>query len=218
MTAPPPADTDVHDTAPPASDATGARERRGRARRIASWSAVALIGVTFIAWLVLGKNPALSTPDTSWQSEDFVEQPIDSGVAEQKPTWVVWDQPEGAWASVVVQNTRPYPVTVSPSPATSIVEVQVAAIDPVKQGGLISPQHVTAVPHLRVPAGGYLVVLMHVSEGCETMDAGSAAGTNVATVNVSTFGITQSVDVPFPGTYMAGTTTGHAADPTCASA
>jgi len=131
---------------------------------------------------------------------------------------VVWDNDSEAWASVLVRNTRPYPVTVSPVSVGNVVEVQVAAYDYPEQGGLISPEYVTPAASLEVPSGGYLVVLLHVSDRCVEMSAGNATGgSDVATVNVTTFGMTKSLDVPFPATYFAGTTTDHVADPSCAT-
>lgn len=176
-----------------------------------------MICAAVVAWLLVSQNPALNKAGMSWQSASFVEQPQVGAAEGQNATWVVWDQPSGAWASVVVRNARPYPVTVSPGSMGTVADVQIARFDPAAGDDDISANHVTAVPRLRVPAGGYLVVSLRVSDRCIPMTAGGATGVDTATVNVTTLGLTASLDVPLPATYMAGTTTGHTADASCTS-
>ena len=190
---------------------------RTSSKTIAKRTVVGVLCAAMVAWLLVSQNPALTSPTMSWQSASFVEQPRVGAAEDQKPTWVVWDQPSGAWASVVVHNARPYPVTVSPGSMGNVAQVQIARFDPAAGDDDISASHVTAVSSLRVPAGGYLVVSLRVSDRCVPMSAGGATGDDSATVNVTTLGLTASLDVPFPATYMAGTTTGHAADPSCAT-
>lgn len=137
------------------------------------------------------------------------------GSAEDDANWVVWVQDSQAWASVVVRHSRPYPVTVAPAPIGNVADVQVAAFDADAGAMDVSPDRVAAVPSLKVPSGGCALVLLHVSDRCVPMMAGGATGIDAARVNVTTFGITHSLEAPLPATYMAGTTTGHAADPAC---
>jgi len=199
------------------SDVAAAKVRSSRALSIVLWGVGVVLTALVAAWLLAGFNPSLTLTGVSWQGPEFVAQTVPGAADGQEDTWTAWDTESGAWASVVLHNPRPYPVTVSPTSAESVVEVHVAAYDAPEQGGLISPEYVTPVPSLEVPSGGFVVVLIHVSDQCVQMAAGSAIGSDVATVNVATLGLTQSVDVPFPATYMAGTTTGHEADPSCAT-
>ena len=205
------------DTAPSATtDVATAKARPSRARPIAVWSVVVVLTALVATWLLAGFNPALSPTGFSWQGPEFVEQKVPGATDDQEKTWTAWDTESGAWASVLVRNTRPYPVTVSPASVGNVVEVQVAAYDYPEAGGLISPEAVTPAASLEVPSGGYVVVLLHVSDRCvEMMAGGATGGSDVATVNVTTLGITHSLDIPFPATYLAGTTTDHMADPSC---
>ncbi len=216
----PAAETDAPHNALPTSDDATARTRPRRALQVALWGTAVVASGALAAWLLAGLNPSLTPTGLSWQGPKFTEQPqvAGAGVNDQGKTWTAWDQESGAWASVLVRNTRPYPVTVSPASAGNVVDVRVARGESPEQGGYIRPEDVTPVAHLKVPSGGYVVVLLHVSDRCVEMSAGSATGgSNSATVNVTSLGLTHSLDVPFPATYLAGTTTGHAADPSCAT-
>jgi len=203
----------------PTSGNAPAKARPSRARLIALWCVTIVTCAALAAWLLAGLTPSLTPTGLTWQSPDLVETPAVAGAGDddQEKTWTAWDQESGAWASVLLRNTHPYTVTVSPAPVGDVVHVQVAQGDSPEQGGDIRPEDVTPVPHLEVPSGGYVVVLLHVSDRCVPMTAGSATGNNSAQVNVTTLGLTHSLDVPFPATYMAGTTAGHAADPSCAT-
>ena len=214
----PSSETDTPGSTPPSAGAsTDAVARRRPLGRIASWTIAGVICAAIAAWLVAGLDPSLDRTGVSWQNPAFVEQPQVGASADEEKTWTVWDDDSLAWASVVLHNPRPYPVTVAPDPVGNAVEVTVAEYDPLVQGGVIRPEDVTAVPTLRVPAGGFVVVLIHVSDRCYSMMAGSATGDDSARVNVTSLGLTRSLDIQFPATYMAGTTTGHAADPSCAT-
>lgn len=202
------------DTPASAADATP-QAKHPRGRVIAAWMAVVVLAALAATWVVAGFNPSLEPVGVSWQSPAFVEH-TDASTSDGEATWVAWDDDDEAWASVVVRNPRPYPVTLSGMSTTDPAEVQVAAFDVEERGYFIGPQDVSPVPELRLRSGGSAVVLLHVSDRCVPMMAGGATGVDVATVKVTSLGITRTLEVPFPATYMAGTTTGHDADPTCA--
>jgi hypothetical protein len=182
---------------------------------VALWSVAVMVCTLFACWLVAGLNPALASAELSWQSPAFVEDPSSDDADEPKDSWVAGGQESGAWASVLVQNKRPYPVTVSPGLIHNTVEVRVAAYDPDAQVVDISPDGVTAVPYLQVPSGGFVVVSMRPNYRCFQLMAGSSVGNDVVPVNVMTFGLTHSLDVPFPAIYMAGPYTDYVPDALC---
>ncbi|WP_430868681.1 hypothetical protein [Demequina aurantiaca] len=197
---------------------SGAADRRqARTRAVVLWGVAILVFAVAGAWILGGLNPSLASSGISWQDPAFVEEPADSAFDDEESTFTVWDLDTGAKTSVVVQNDRPYPITVSPGPASPATQVEIAAMDS-PPSGLISPDLLTTSAQLDVPAGGYIVVIMQVTDRCMQMMAGSAAGNDVAIVEVTTFGITRSLEVQFPATYMAGTTSGHGADPACSPA
>jgi len=203
----------------PGSGNTPATTRPSRARLIAFWCVAIVTCAALAAWLLAGLRPSLPPAGVTWQSPDLVGTPAVAGASDEdrRGTWTAWDTESGAWASVALHNPRPYPVTVAPLSVGNAVEVHVALYDSPVLGGLISPEYVTSAASVEVPSGGFVVVLIHVSDQCVELAAGTAVGSDIATVNVTPLGLTHSLDVPLPATYEAGTTTGHAADPSCAS-
>lgn len=195
----------------------GVKSRRGRARLLLLWSAAVVTCVLVAGWLVAGLNPALASAGLSWQSPSFAQDPEDAGWGDEPENWVAWDQESEAWASVLLQNTRPYPVTVAPADTGNVTEVQISAFDPDTPGVDILPDPLTSVPQLEVPSGGYVVVSLHVSDKCVSLAAGTSVGDDSAVVKVTTFGLTRGLEVPFGVNYWAGTTTDHEPDPSCTS-
>lgn len=197
------------ESAVPAARTAKAAPRRTSA--VVLWGLAILAFLLVAAWILGGVNPSLAPGGVSWHDAAFVEPSADEASSDEQPTWTAWDLDTGAKASVLMRNDRPYPITVAPGPANHIVRVEIAGYDPDGATASVSPDFLTTTPRLHVPAGGYVVVIMQVSDRCFPMEAGSATGNDVAVVEVTTFGITRGLEVQFPGTYMAGTTTGHQA-------
>jgi len=193
--------------------AVTAPARSGRALRIVIWASIGVVAALLVVWFVAAKNPSLAPAGMSWQSDAFVNEA--SPGSPNEGVWVTWDRPEGAWASVVVKNDRPYAVTLSPGVESPLTKVQIAAYDIDSTNTVMDAEAVEAVQELRVPAGGNALVSLHVSDRCSQMEPGSSAGTSSASVEVTALGVTSQLEVPFPGTYLAGTTAGHDADPAC---
>jgi len=61
----------------------------------------------------------------------------------------------------------------------------------------------------------HAVVAMRASDACMHLEAGDSVGAGAVAVNVTFLKIASPVEVQFPAEYMAGTTNGHAAEPSC---
>ena len=182
-----------------------------RMKRTVVWVSIAAGATLLAALLVAAKNPALEYAGPSWQSGDFVEQaPLDPS----NPAYVVWDQPSGASATVVVKNNRPYPVTVSTGTQAPFIEVTLAEFDPNGEAEARA-EYLDGLESLQLAPGDQAVVALRVSPRCMDLSAGGSMGTDVVTLDVTTFGITSPAEVQFPATYMAGTTSDHTSKPGC---
>jgi hypothetical protein len=198
--------------------ATGtATSRSPRATAIAAGGLALVIVLALAAWLVVGKNPSLKPAGMSWQAENFVQQDELGASDDDLHTWTVWDQPDGAWASIVVTNDRPYPVSIAPGKSRGNVTVQVAAFDPTSTQIVMDPAYHEAVDRLSLPPGESALVSMRVSYRCMELSAGSSIGLDVAEVRVTTFGITQPLEVQLPANYMAGSNTDYKPDAGCST-
>ena len=194
---------------------TTAPTRSRRALRIFIWAVIALLVAFVVSWFVAAKNPSLAQAGMSWQSDVFVENEPTSTFDDELPQWTAWDQPDGAWASVVIKNDRPYAVTIAPGADLPAQLVKIGAFDPVTTSTAMDPARRDSVPSLRLAPGDYAIVMLRVSDRCAELSAGSATGSDTALVKITTLGVTEPYEVQFPATYMAGTTNGHGADPTC---
>jgi hypothetical protein len=165
-------------------------------------------------WVVVGTHPAVAGAGSSWQDAAFVEVPgpgerADGFVDEQDESWTAWDTEDGAWASISMQNTRPYPIDVTAVYQGPGVEARVAAVDGWRSVGMIDLGSLEPTEQLTVPAHGLFAVLMHVSDRCLLSAAGTSYGTDSVRLDVRSLGLHAALDVTFPTTFMAGRTTGH---------
>ncbi|MGC4175728.1 hypothetical protein [Demequina sp.] len=186
-----------------------------RALRVVAWIAFVLVALLIAAWFVAAKNPRLEGAGMSSQSGEFELNDESDWMDADEAEWTVWDQPGGAWASIVVKNARPYPVTLAPSDPTRFGEVQVAAFDPTSTASTMDAESVTPADSLRVEPGGYALVSLRVTADCVILSPGGAIGSDAAEVKVTTFGITSTLEVPFGAMYWAGWRGSHTPDADC---
>lgn len=186
-----------------------------RRRRPLPLAVLALALVLVAGWQVAGRWPALEDGGATWHSGSFTPESEGMLDSDRQPAWVVWDDDAGGWASVLVRNARPFPVTLVPGRTSPWVEVRVAQAVGYPRVVDIDPGHLPVLDRVTVPAGGYAVVAARVSSRCLDMGSETFYFTDVAVVEVTALGVTTTTEAPLGGRFSTATTKGHSPDPTC---
>lgn len=120
------------------------------------------------------------------------------------------------WSSVLLENTRPYPVTIAAPRPDRWGQTKVAAYESWPYVVDLTPAHLELTGTVTVPAHGTVVVARLVSGAClSTGPDGGVATTGRTTIEVTALGVTATRTVDFPDEYGVGWRGEHEPDPGC---
>ncbi len=182
--------------APQDEPATG-QEPRTPGRRWPWWTAGGVVALVVGAWLVVGLNPSLSSSYTGAADPDALEEPFGFALFGPDESTVV-DPPDGTYDGMwSFRNDGRVPV-----------DVRLAAFEPstyewrahlfsLPDDGSVTDEVIArAADVLTVGPGESFGVQFALGFGCAEFAGGSGTGIDSLRLDVTTLGLTRTVDVP----------------------
>ncbi|WP_146807135.1 hypothetical protein [Cellulomonas persica] len=195
------------DASPQASRLGG---RRGRALAVMAVVVLALGALT--AWLSIGLRPHLSTGPTSDVDREALEDIDPMGLLQ---TSYVVDPSDGTWDGLwSFSNEGPVPITVRVHPSGPSPVIHDYALVPLPPPGVGDPPHWETVDSLTVEPGRAFGVSIRFGMGCADY-SDAALGLDRIALDVTTWGLTRTVEAGGDFKVLAMTEDGYVAGPDC---
>lgn len=168
------------------------------------WWGLASVAVVIGAWLTVGLLPRLDGAGMERADEEAVED--DDGAFDEPVASRVTDPSDGSYDGLrAYTNAGVAPITVrlgeNPGSPYYYFAGSLHEVDPQTYLPGEGRESIT------VPPGGVFNVEFALGLGCTTHDAGSALGLESIELEVTTLGLTRSVDVPLGRTVWVGFST-----------
>ncbi|KMM45412.1 hypothetical protein CWIS_10995 [Cellulomonas sp. A375-1] len=194
--------------APPHASGLGNR----RVPALVATAGIALVLAALTAWLAIGLRPHLSTGPTWDVDREALEDTDPMGALQ---TSYVVDPSDGAWDGLwSFSNEGPVPVTVRIHPTGPSPVLHDYALVPLPPPGAGDPPHRETVDSLTVAPGRAFGVSIRFGMGCADY-SDAALGLDRIELDVTTWGLTRTVEAGGDFRVLVMTEDGYVAGPDC---